>query len=181
MGGRIDIRPGFMDGGMQDKGGPIDGPVAIDHLTGMVHQNQVAHPHLPERPGKGIDPEQVWIFRIAHGDMAGRFRTGADSGGFAGAAMAALIQAIAALILAALTVLGIGQDRGCREPAHRPGPDPHPAPSRSNEGCGARLRTPQAWAEQTRATHSARAWPAPPLRPGGLVVKAAAPAAPPPR
>lgn len=60
-----------MDGGMQDKGGPIHGSVAVDHLTGMVHQNQIADPHQPKGPGKGIDPEMVWIFRIPHGDMAG--------------------------------------------------------------------------------------------------------------
>ncbi|MEY4841088.1 MAG: hypothetical protein RLZZ374_1996 [Cyanobacteriota bacterium] len=56
---------------MQDKGGPIDGPVAIDNLTGMVHQNQIADPHQPKGVAKGINPEMVWIFRIAHGDMAG--------------------------------------------------------------------------------------------------------------
>ena len=71
MGSRMDVWPGFMDGGMQHKGGPIDGPVAIDHLSGMVHQNQITHPHEPKGTGKGVDPEMVWIFRIAHGDMAG--------------------------------------------------------------------------------------------------------------
>lgn len=67
MGGCIDIRPRFMDGGMQDKGRSIDGPLTIDHLTSMVHQNEFADPHVPEGQSKGIDPEKVRIFWIAHG------------------------------------------------------------------------------------------------------------------
>jgi len=60
-----------VDGGMQHEGGPIDRPIADHHLTGVIHEQQVAHPHPVERQGKRIHPEVIGILRIAGGDVPG--------------------------------------------------------------------------------------------------------------
>ena len=50
----------------------IDGLIANDDITIMIHQQKVGDPDMAEIDAKRVNPEMIRPFRIAHGDMAGR-------------------------------------------------------------------------------------------------------------
>jgi hypothetical protein len=46
VGGRHHIGAGGVHGVMDDEGGAVDRPAPFDHLSLMIDQNQVRHPHM---------------------------------------------------------------------------------------------------------------------------------------
>ena len=54
---------------MDRERGLVDGPVALDDFTLVVHQEHVGLPDLPEAHAERVDPEVIESFGIARGDV----------------------------------------------------------------------------------------------------------------
>lgn len=71
MARRMDVRPGAVDGRVDDEAGGVDavrrglhGPAVV------VHEHQVAGRHQGKVLGVGVDPEPVRVQRVAQADVA---------------------------------------------------------------------------------------------------------------
>jgi hypothetical protein len=60
-----------MDRMMDHVGGGVEVAVlpAINHLALLVHEDEIAALHQPERRAKRIHPEVIWIDRIPQRDV----------------------------------------------------------------------------------------------------------------
>ena len=70
MRGADHVRAGGMDLRMDGERGLVQRSVALDDRAVMAHQQQVAHPDVPEVHAERIDPEVIGQLRIACGDVA---------------------------------------------------------------------------------------------------------------
>ena len=71
MRGRDHVGACLVNGRVDGEGGLVDRPTALDDLTAVVDQDQVAHSDLLEAHAEGIDPEVVEPFGVARGDVPG--------------------------------------------------------------------------------------------------------------
>ena len=60
-----------MDCGVQHECGAVHRAVAVDDIAGVVDQDQIARPDVPEAEAERVDPEVVGELRVADGDVAG--------------------------------------------------------------------------------------------------------------
>jgi hypothetical protein len=69
--GRHDIRSGGVHLRVDGEGGQVHRPVAVDHLTSVVDQDEVLHADHLEVHAERIDPEVVEELGVAGGDVTG--------------------------------------------------------------------------------------------------------------
>ena len=64
-----DVGPGGVHGGVDHEGRPIDGPSTFDHLSFVIHEDQVRDLNVAKVHAEGIDPEVVEQFGVARRDV----------------------------------------------------------------------------------------------------------------
>jgi hypothetical protein len=69
MCGRDHIRARRMDLGVDGKGSGVDRPIAVDHLTTVIDQNQILGADHLEVHAKWVDPKMVKVLGIASRDV----------------------------------------------------------------------------------------------------------------
>ena len=101
MRGRHHVGPGGVDLRVDDEGGQVERPGALDHLARVVDQHEVADPDLAEAHAERVDPEVVGALGVPGGDVAGGALVEAEPPEEAEGGGQALL-AVAALLLHAL-------------------------------------------------------------------------------
>ena len=71
VGGRDDVGPGGVHGGVDGEGRRVHRAVALDHLARVAHEDQIRDAHVAEAHAEGVDPEVVGQLGIARRDVAG--------------------------------------------------------------------------------------------------------------
>ncbi len=66
-----DVGARLVDRRVDHERGSVDRCLALDHLTLVVDEEQIADAHLAEAPAEGVDPEVVGTLRITHRDVPG--------------------------------------------------------------------------------------------------------------
>jgi len=68
-----DIRPGFVDCGVDHVGGGVEQTVlaAADDFAGVVDEDEVGFGHEAEGAAEGVHPEAVGLYGVAERDVAG--------------------------------------------------------------------------------------------------------------
>src|SRR5258708_1676145 len=80
MGGRDDLGPRGVDARMNGEGGRIDGSIALDHRSFVIHENQVGYAYMPEVQAKRVHPKMILPHWVARGDVAGHALVEAKEG-----------------------------------------------------------------------------------------------------
>ena len=71
VGGRHDVGPRRVHGGVDGEGGRVDRAVALDDLSGVADEDEVGDPHVAEAHAERVHPEVVGQLGIACRDVPG--------------------------------------------------------------------------------------------------------------